>query len=119
MALEDRDPAYLWDMLEAARSVQEFSSGLTLDQYMQSRLVQLAAERALEIIGEAARRISDGFKQSHPEVPWQQIIAQRNVIAHEYDAINYLYIWQVVAVRIPELVALLEPLIPPLPSEDD
>jgi uncharacterized protein with HEPN domain len=72
-------------------------------------------ERALEIIGEAARLVSADFKMLHPDVPWQQIIAQRNVIAHDYGEIKQDRIWIVATSRIPELIAQLADLLPPPP----
>ena len=80
MRPEDRDAGYLWDMLDAARTVRDFTTGLGLDQYRADRKLQLAVERAIEIIGEAARLVSASFKEQHPEIPWQQIIAQRHVL---------------------------------------
>ena len=77
MRPEDRDAGYLWDMLDAARTVRDFTTGLGLDEYRADRKLQLAVERAIEIIGEAARLVSASFKEQHPEIPWQQIIAQR------------------------------------------
>lgn len=118
MRPEDRDAGYLWDMLDAARSVAEFVSGVRETEYVRDRKLQLAVERALEIIGEAARRVSGTLKAAHPEIPWQQIIAQRNVLAHEYGEIRQERIWLVATARIPELVRLLEPLLPPIPDAD-
>jgi uncharacterized protein with HEPN domain len=112
---EGRDPAYLWDMLTAARGIQECTSGLSLEQYLKQRVVQLAVERELEILGEAARRVSSSCRATHPEIPWQAIIGQRNVLAHEYGDIEHVRIWKVVTTHIPALIAQLEPLIPPLP----
>lgn len=63
----DRNIAYLWDMLDAARSASHFISGLTFEDYQRDRKVQLAVERAVEIIGEAARRISEEFRSAHSE----------------------------------------------------
>lgn len=115
----DRDAAYLWDMLDAARTIREFTSGVEFKQYSQNRMLQLAVERAIEIIGEAARYVSETFKESHSEIPWRSIIAQRNVLAHVYGEIDQERIWIVVKVHIPELIANLEPLIPPLPPEPE
>lgn len=58
MRLDDRDAGYMWDMLDAARSVRDFTSGVTQEAYLRDRTLQLAIERALEIIGEAARLVS-------------------------------------------------------------
>ena len=55
MRPDDRDPGYLWDMLDAARTIREFTTGVTVEAYLRDRKLQLAVERALEIIGEAAR----------------------------------------------------------------
>jgi uncharacterized protein with HEPN domain len=86
MRPEDRDAGYLWDMLDAATTVAGFMSGVGAADYVGDRKLQLAVERAIEIIGEAARRVSDSVKSSHPEIPWQKLVAQRNVLAHEYGA---------------------------------
>lgn len=117
MQPESRDPAYLWDMLDAARSIQDFISSVSFEQYMQNRMMQLAVERQLEIIGEAARRVSDGFKNKYPEIPWGRIIGLRNVLAHEYGDIQHERLWLVITDDLPKLIELLEPLIPPLPSD--
>jgi uncharacterized protein with HEPN domain len=61
--------------------------------------------------------MSDAFRQEHPEIPWSSIIAQRNVIAHQYEEIQQERIWSVVTSDIPTLIAQLDPLIPPLPPE--
>jgi uncharacterized protein with HEPN domain len=83
MQPDPRDAAYLWDMLDAARTVEQLSSGLDFAHYSIDRRTQLAVERSLEIIGEAAGRVSTSFRNAHPEIPWRQIIGQRNVLIHE------------------------------------
>jgi uncharacterized protein with HEPN domain len=104
-------------MLQAARRLQEFTAGVSYEDYLNSILLQSAVERQLEILGEAARRMSEAFRQEHPEIPWSSIIGQRNVIAHQYDDIDLQQLWSVVTSDIPRLIAQLEPLIPPLPPE--
>jgi uncharacterized protein with HEPN domain len=116
MRPDERDAAYIWDMLDSARTLHDFVRGVTFLIYSQDKKLQLAVERALEIIGEAARRVSDPYRQKHPEIPWQGIIAQRNVLAHEYGEIKHELIWKVATNRIPELISLLETLIPAPPD---
>ena len=70
-----RDASYIWDMLDNARTADEIIKGMDLQQYLADRKVQLAVERLVEIIGEAARRISEEFRQAHPEIAWRGIIA--------------------------------------------
>lgn len=117
MRPDERDPGHVWDMLDAARSFRDFTRGVTQGEYLKDRKLQLAVERALEIIGEAARLVSAEFKELHPDVPWQQIIAQRNVIAHDYGEIKQDRIWTVASNRIPELISRLEQALPPLPAD--
>ena len=118
MQPESKDAAYLWDMLDAARAVQSFIASRSFLDYESDRMLRGAVERHIEIIGEAANRISRGFRAAHPEIPWRQIIAQRNVLTHEYGEIDDALIWRVVNARIPELIGQLEQIMPPLPPED-
>jgi uncharacterized protein with HEPN domain len=111
MPPENKDAAYLWDMLDSARTISQFTTGITIEGYLKDRKLQLAVERSLEIIGEAAKNVSSEFQNNHPEIPWGKIIAQRNVIAHEYGEIRQERIWTVVSSNIPELVEKLEPLV--------
>ena len=117
MRPDERDPGYVWDMLDAAGSIRDFTRGLTQEEYLEDRKLQLAVERALEIIGEAARLVSAEFRKGHPEIPWQQIIAQRNVIAHDYGEIKQDRIWNVASGRIPDLIGRLEDVLPPPPRD--
>ena len=111
MPPDRKDAAYLWDMLDAARMVEQLSSGLDFTQYSNDRRTQLAVERSLEIIGEAAGRVSASFRNAHPEIPWRQIIGQRNVLIHEYGEIKHERIWKTIRENIPRLIELLKPFV--------
>jgi uncharacterized protein with HEPN domain len=119
MRPEERDPAYLWDMIEAARAAVDYTENLTLDKFLatdrERAITRLAVERQLEILGEAARRVSSQFREAHPGLPWREMVGLRNVISHEYDKVNYESIFRIVRNRLPVLIAMLEPLVPPLP----
>ena len=116
---EQKDVSQLWDILDAARSIERFMQGCAFEEYMDNTLLQAAVERKIEIIGEAARRLSESFKEAHSDVPWRLIISQRNVLAHEYGEINQERIWNVVVEHIPELITALEPLLPPAPEDTE
>jgi uncharacterized protein with HEPN domain len=113
----DRDIASLFDMWEAAGAIAEFCRGKTYAEYLASRLLRSAVERQIEIIGEAARRVSAEFKKNHPEIPWQPVMVQRHIIAHNYDVDRDEKNWRVVTIHAPNLMALLQPLLPPPPSD--
>ncbi len=111
------DQSYLWDMLEAAKCVVEFSANLTYERYLQDKLCRSAIERQIEIIGEAARSISKEFRSEHAAIQWQGIIAQRHVLAHDYGELKHDRIWRVATVHVPQLILQLEPLL--VPVDDD
>jgi uncharacterized protein with HEPN domain len=117
MQPETKDAAHLWDMLDAARAVQEFVACRSFSDYLADRMLRGAVERHLEIIGEAANRVSPSFREARPEIPWQRIVAQRNVLAHEYGEIEHTLVWRVATIRIPELIQQLQGLLPPLPPQ--
>ena len=115
MSAPKDDRVYLWDMLAAARAVVAFIKNRTLADYEADLLLRSAVERQIEIIGEAARRVSKVFQNSHSEIPWRPIQAQRHVLAHDYGEIKHDRVWRVAAEHIPALVTLLEPLVPAPP----
>jgi uncharacterized protein with HEPN domain len=117
MRPEDRDAAYLWDMLDAARAISEFTAGIDFAEYEKDRMRQLAVERCIEITGEAARRVSAAVKDKRPDIPWRSIIGARNILAHEYADVSLDLIWVLVTRDIPALVSTLEKLVPPAPAE--
>ncbi len=108
-----RDDAYVLDMLRFAREVLELSSGVTRDEYLSNLGKRRGIERSLELLGEAARRVSMPFREDHPEIPWRDIIGQRSVLAHDYGDVNDIRIWDTVTGRVPGLMEVLERLVPP------
>ena len=119
MQPDERDAGYLWDMLDSAKTVREFTQGVSYHQYLTDKKMRLAVERAVEIIGEAANKISKEFRDSHSDIPWQKIIKQRHVIVHEYGELEDELIWKVATVSVPELIDKLAGLIPPAPPEPE
>jgi len=116
---QERNAANLWDMREAARSIIDFLQIMTYGQFSENRMVQAAVERQLEIIGEAARRISSDFHADHPEIPWRSIIGLRNILIHEYGEVRSDRIWLITRTGIPQLIVMLDPLIPPIDDEGE
>jgi uncharacterized protein with HEPN domain len=114
MPLNDRDAAYLWDMLQAAREVNDMMQDCDLAGFLESLILQRALERSLEIIGEAARRVSLEGQAAWVEIPWREIIGQRNILAHEYGQIDHELLFKTVEEDIPELIRKLEKALPPV-----
>lgn len=119
MRREKSDPVYLWDMLDAAQAVVEFTARRSFNDYLKDRMLRAAVERSVEIMGEAERQISSEFQALHPEIPWRKIIVQRHVLAHEYGEIRHDLIWRVATVHVPALITQLKPLVPAPPEEPE
>jgi len=112
MRPDSRDTALLWDILTAAREVEQFVRGCMFEEFERNKILRYAVERQILVIGEASRKLSQTFRDQHPEIPWNAIISQRNIIAHEYGEILTDRIWNVAVNRIPELVQKLQSLLP-------
>ncbi len=123
MRPDERDAAHLWDMLDATRVVVEFVGERRREEFLQpgrdAEMLRLAVARKLEILGEAARRVSEDFRRDHPEIPWKEIVGLRNVISHQYDKVDCAEVYAIVRERIPGLIVLIEPLVPPAPEIED
>ncbi len=118
MQPEERDPAYLWDMLQAAREVETMLEDHDLAAFLADRILLRATERSVEIIGEAARRVSTPYMAAHPEIPWRTVIGQRNILAHEYGQIDYELLYKTAVEDIPALITQLRGLLPPLEEDE-
>lgn len=74
---------------------------------------QDAVIRRIEIIGEAARRVSEDSREAHPQLPWQAMVGMRNVMIHDYDDIDLGVVWETVQNDLSPLVKHLEEVVPP------
>ncbi len=108
-----RDTEYLIDILEAAKLALAYVSGKSKDEFLEDTQCQDAVIRRLEIIGEAARRISDETRATYRKLPWKAMVGMRNVMIHEYDDIDLVIVWDTVQNDLPRLVAALEEVVPP------
>lgn len=104
-------------MLGSARAIAVYVAGRQYPDYLADPMLRDAVERRVEIVGEAARGVSRAFHDAHPEVPWRPIMAQRHILAHEYATVRHDLIWTVATRHVPELIGMLEPLVPPPPPD--
>jgi uncharacterized protein with HEPN domain len=121
MRPETTDLKYIWDMLDAARTAVELVQGKTLEEYERMKPLRFAVERAIEIIGEAARNVSEAFRGEHPTIQWSAIVATRHILSHEYADIQHDKIWRIATIHVPVLILQLEPIIeahPPSSSQE-
>ena len=111
------DLGRLQDMLDAARLAREYLGERTLDQFVADRILRDAIERRVEIIGEAASRISAEFRTRHPDIPWRQIVATRNILVHNYAAVDHVILHRIVVTHLPDMIARIEAILPPAPPD--
>ena len=106
------DAAYLLDMLVATRDAVHFAEELSYDEYLGDRRHQLAILKAVEIVGEAASRLSTETRERHPDIPWREIVGMRNRLVHAYFDVDLRLVWDTVQGDLPPLIAQLELLVP-------
>jgi uncharacterized protein with HEPN domain len=94
---------YLQGIVESCQKVLRFSAGLTQLELIQDEKTYDAVVRNLEIIGEAAKHISDQFRVQVPDVEWPKIAGMRDMLAHAYFGIDNDILWDVVQNKIPQL----------------
>ena len=106
-----RDQAALLDIAIAGRQIQRYSQGIDRAQLESNDEKQAAILYRIIIIGEATKRISQGFREQRPYVAWREMAGMRDHITHAYDQVNLDVVWDVIQNKIPELLAQIEPLL--------
>lgn len=103
-----RDREYLLDILEAAKLAIEYIGEKTREEFFSDSQCQDAVIRRLEIIGEAARRISEETRTAYPDLLWSDMVSMRNVMIHEYDDVDLVIVWETIKNDLPQIVDSLE-----------
>ena len=106
-----RDEVSAEDIRNAARRLAEYIVGLDRAAFVSDRKTQAAVVRELEIMGEAANRVSEGFRAAHPEVPWDRLVRLRHFYIHVYDAVDYGVVWTTATRTAPKVEAALSALL--------
>jgi len=101
------DRVRLLHIQEAITYIENFLTNKNKDDLYNDALIRFAVERQLEIIGEAANRLSEDIKLKSSEIEWKRIIAFRNFLAHEYFGIDLELVWDIVSNKIPFLKILI------------
>lgn len=104
------DKVYLVHIQEAIEKILRYTAG-GRDKFMEDTLVQDAVVRNFEIIGEAAKRLSDQVKHQRLEIPWRAVAGFRDVLIHDYMGVDREEVWRIVESRLPELRQAVEQLL--------
>jgi uncharacterized protein with HEPN domain len=95
------------DMIESSQKIMRYTDGLTYEEFLSDSKTIDAVIRNFEIIGEAANRLSEEFKDEHAEVEWHRIRGFRNRIVHDYSGIDYEIVWQIKEAFLPQTIEKL------------
>jgi len=106
--MQPDDKIRLHHMLDSAREAIEFAKGKSRADLTSNRMFVLSVIKSIEIIGEAANKVSPQAQKEVPAIPWQDVIAMRHRLIHTYFDINLDVVWETVHVDLPSLVAALE-----------
>ena len=105
------DRLRLQHMLEAAQKAMTLVKGKTRADLDSNELLPLALVRLLEVLGEAARAVSDRARQGMPQIPWKELAGTRNRLIHGYFDVDLDIVWNIVTIDLPPLIATLERLV--------
>ena len=98
-----KDRSALFDIRDNAALARDFVGSVALDEFKADRRAFYAATRALEIISEAARRLSPALRERHPNLPWRAIMGVGNVLRRNYDDVAEEQVWRAVLEDLPAL----------------
>jgi len=112
-----RDLVKCEDMRIHAERAQQFVGSCSYAEFLDDDMVQAAVIRCVEVIGEAARQVSEDTRRRAPAIPWLLIIGLRNILAHDYGAVDLERVYGVVTENLPELLVHLGSLIATLEQE--
>ncbi|MEM8779382.1 MAG: DUF86 domain-containing protein [Cyanobacteria bacterium P01_G01_bin.49] len=108
----NRDRASILDIANAAQKILQFSEGLDILSLANNEEKQSAILYQVMIIGEAVKRLSADFRRQYPQIPWREIAGMRDILTHQYDRVNLNTLWDVIETDIPELLTMIDPIIP-------
>ena len=104
MPLNENDLSYLIDIVDCILDINDFTKSILYNEFEKDKMRKLAVERQLEIIGQAANKISKETQDALEEIPWGKIIGLRNKLAHDYGEILAERIWNISKTSIQELL---------------
>jgi uncharacterized protein with HEPN domain len=98
---------YLQDILDAIAAIEQFTSDVNFEIFSQNLEKVFAVSRAIEIIGEAVKRVPDSVRNQYPEIPWRDMAGMRDKLIHNYFNAEVDIIWKAVQEDVPQLKSMI------------
>jgi uncharacterized protein with HEPN domain len=111
MSQQRSEEVYLEDILTAAEDAMSFTAGMSYEEFLEDKKTVFAVIRALEIIGEATKRISEDFKVRNPSLPWRTMAGMRDRLIHDYPKVDLSTVWGAVTQDLPKTIPQLRRLL--------
>jgi uncharacterized protein with HEPN domain len=102
------DRVYIGHMIDTANKAIGFVAGVEREDFDNNELLRLSLTHLLQIIGEAARRVSPDFRDAYPTIPWKAVVGMRSKVVHDYLDVDEDVVWDTVKNDLPPLIAELE-----------
>jgi uncharacterized protein with HEPN domain len=105
------DLVYARHMLDTARRARALMEGKGRADFDSDEALRLALTHLVQIVGEAARRLSTEFRKNNPQFPWRAIVGMRHKVVHDYLNVDEEVLWKTISVELPTLITQLEALL--------
>lgn len=106
-----KNEEFLRDMTEAVQRIELYMKNMSYDKFLKDNKTQDAVVRNLEILGEAAKNISDAIKKKYAQIPWKGLAGVRDRLIHHYFGVNFDIVWTVVKKELPQCAPKLKKLL--------
>jgi uncharacterized protein with HEPN domain len=110
--MKERDfTDYIKDILISMQDVEEFTAGISFEDFLQDKKTIKAVIRSLEVLGEASKKIPDDIKTRYSRIPWKRMAGMRDKLIHEYFGVDLQIVWNVVKKELPPVKPAIEELV--------
>lgn len=114
-----KDKGRLEHIISAINNVLEYTNGISHDEMLANKILCHAVAYNVQIVGEAAYRLSTEFKENHNEIPWRDVVGMRHILVHDYYTVDLEVLWNVVQEDLPPFKQLIETFLSEFEEEKD